>query len=977
MPQIVIRSLAFLALACAGLGQIVPIDSIQYSIDPSGDSRYDGQLVNTTGLVTAVTPRGFTTRYYISSPNGGPWSGILVNDFQNRQLLIGDSVYLTATVDEASGQTRLASPITNFFSTPSGRLVSPYPAQSGSIDEAEEGVFIEILEGIVVSVNSDTSFVINDGSGPLLVGRLWPGSYYPAVDDTLRYLRGIVAFSNSEFSVNPRNDADYGFFGNRPPSISSVQRFPDSPTNLETDTVVATIFDDTAVLSAVVYYRFGTSGEFIGLQMVDDGTHRDGNPGDGVYGAILPAGPARATCYYYVWANDAEGEFSTSPADAPEETYSYIVRSSTLSVFDLQYTGSPTGGASPYANQNVTVTGIVTATNFGELRTNFYLSDPGGGAWSGIFVFSPSITPALGDCVRVSGGIVEFNGITEFSTNVQVTLLGTGTVPDPIDVPLSIIADSAEAYEGVLIRVGACTVTNIDEWVPGFPAFRVNDEHGNPAFVVGEAEFEYEPFVGDEFISITGCLDYYSGHGWEIAPRFDADLNIIDVRAPMVAGAASVGERLVNVTLNERLSSSGLDDPANYTLVNLSLPEFPELHIERAGLFSTGRVIHLETLEELADSHSYRITIHEVSDVAGNRAQDLTSAFAGYSAREFTPIRDLYDRYDYYQDSVGTVTLRGVVTHMQDVTTSSGSRRISAYIQDGSGRGFALSESGPASGFPGIRRGNLIEISGVVGQFTNAIQLNGFNGDPASGDVRVVAENQPLPQPIMVRTGDYRAQRQIVQTSHTGYLGSGTWVVATGTVYRVDQNVGGGTNIYFDDGSGSTVIRVWDAMQLHEIVLNGRTYRLDELVGLTMSIAGVSSTFDGDFQMLAGYAEDFTTDLPNVLPSEGLTLDIINSPTGTGPIGNRPFAPDLGQTLSIFYNTPAQASVRLRLFDLRGHLVYTFIDKPAGGPNRINWNGRDDLNNLLPMGTYLLHLEAVKNGDTDSKVKPIVIGTKL
>ena len=75
-----------------------------------------------------------------------------------------------------------------------------------------------------------------------------------------------------------------------------------------------------------------------------------------------------------------------------------------------------------------------------------------------------------------------------------------------------------------------------------------------------------------------------------------------------------------------------------------------------------------------------------------------------------------------------------------------------------------------------------------------------------------------------------------------------------------------------------------------------------------MSIAGPSSTFNGDFQMLAGYAADFTDPNPVGAPSGKLILDV----------PNRAFAPDIGQTFPIYYDAPPIGAVRLRLFNLRG-----------------------------------------------------------
>ncbi|MBU1984193.1 hypothetical protein KJ815_07275, partial [bacterium] len=276
----------------------------------------------------------------------------------------------------------------------------------------------------------------------------------------------------------------------------------------------------------------------------------------------------------------------------------------------------------------------------------------------------------------------------------------------------------------------------------------------------------------------------------------------------------------------------------------------------------------------------------------------------------------------------------------------------------------SLSQSGPAANFPGIRRGNLITISGIASSYAGTIQLQDFNGAPNT-DVIVLSENQPLPEPVMLATGDRRTQRDLVWTSLPDNYGAGTWVQVTGTIYQVDENVGGGTNIMIDDGTGNVTIRIWNDMGLDTVILDGHPYRLRDLVGVTCSVAGPSSTYDGDFQMLAGYAEDFSVSTAGP-PSDKLILDV----------PNRPFAPDLGQKLRIAYNAPL-GQVRLRIFDLRGRLVTTLIDKRSGGPDEIWWDGRDELRNLLPLGTYILHLESVRDGSSDAVVKPVVIGTKL
>jgi hypothetical protein len=656
MRHLVYLIWAFVLSVIPGFAQFIPVHDVQFTTEPSGDSPRVGEVVNTGGLVTGIFFEGQAIRYFVADRAGGLWSGILVSDNLDRQLSVGDSIRFSAQVQEASGQTRLRNIVANSFErVPAAGTVPPFVTTTTSIAEPLEGVLVELNNAAVISINSnDTSFVVDDGSGPTTIGRGWDFVYYPQIGDSLRLVRGVVSSVNGAFFVNPRSDTDLGFFGNRPPAFLSVQNFPTNPTSFESDTVVAAIFDDEFVVGAEILYRFGELGEYVSTPLVDDGNHRDGGPGDGVWGGIIPPGPAQVTCYYYVRATDNVGASATSPANAPALTYRYLIRS-------------------------------------------------------------------------------------------------------------------------------------------------------------------------------------------------------------------------------------------------------------------------------------------------------------------LTSIADIYNHFDSYQDS--TVNLRGVVTHMQDVTTSTGSRRISAYMQDERGRGFSLSQSGPASQYGKIRRGNLIEITGKASEFGGTIQLNDWN----EGTTQLLAQNVELPAPLEMRTGDYRLQREVVRTSHNGFYGAGTWVQVSGTIFRVDQNVGGGTNIQFDDGSGNIIIRVWDAMNLDSVELNGRWFRIGDLVGVTCTMAGVSSTFNGDFQMLGGYAEDFTTGLPDVLPSEPLVLNI----------ASRPFAPDLGQTVEIFVNAPAAGERRLRVYDLRGRLVKTLLSSLSGGPALIEWDGKTDLNDIVPIGTYILHFESVKEGKSESVTKPIVVGTKL
>lgn len=939
------------------------VQEIQFTESPDGISPFNGQTVEVTGLISGY---GFSTgnlQYFLCDAGGGPWSGILIAETAPRALAIGDSIVLRGQVAETGGQTRLNSPEILSGPTPGTATIGIAPATTGGIGEAHEGVLVEISSPVVTDVFA-TGFQINDGTGSLRVRKGFNFENAPIIGDTLQYLRGIIAFSSNEFSLNPRSDQDFGFTSNRPPLISNVNFTPDLPSGATPVTVTAVITDDNNAIGEVfVYYRFTASGDFAAVSMHDDGTHGDGAADDDTWGGILPAGPERSTASFYVSARDQEGLRALSPENAPASTYTYFIRTIDISIFNIQFTGSPIGGDSPYKDSVVTVAGIVTGSGFDD-RNSFYMSDPGGGPWSGVYVYSPPTAVVPGDCVRVRAVVQEFNGITELSSVVSATVLGTGVVPPPDTIRTSILPDSAEAYEGGFVYIGTSVVTSISSYNQ-YGQWNVTDGSGDGVILDDLRQLEYVPEVGDSVTFIRGCVAYNSNPGHMIAPRNDADVGFIDRRPPEVQSVVTVSEHLVNMRFNERIDPTVVSDLTRFEIIEVTDPNFPTLHIVFGQLFSDGRTVQLETLESMPEDAAYQVNMSDIRDLAGNSLTEASFGFGGFVATQVVQIADIYSNYAAYDTNI--VTLRGVVNFVQDVTTSSGSRRISAFIQDESGRGFNLSQTGAAATFPGIIRGNLIEITGRVNVFSNAIQMGEFAAGANSADVRVLAENQDLPAPIEIRTGDLRTQASIVRVSDPGLSGSGTWCKATGTIYQVDENVGGGTNIFLDDGSGNLTVRVWDSMYLDSVHVGDEWIQLGDLVGHRVSIAGPSSTFNGDFQMLAGYADDFTDPNPAGAPSGDLVLTV----------PNKAFAPDIGQTFPIYVDSPPTGAARLRLFNLRGQLVHTFVDKRAGGPQFIDWDGRNDLKELVPIGTYILHLESIKNGETESLTKPVVVGTRL
>jgi len=93
-----------------------------------------------------------------------------------------------------------------------------------------------------------------------------------------------------------------------------------------------------------------------------------------------------------------------------------------------------------------------------------------------------------------------------------------------------------------------------------------------------------------------------------------------------------------------------------------------------------------------------------------------------------------------------------------------------------------------------------------------------------------------------------------------------------------------------------------------------------------------------------------------------------------------PFAPDLGERLKIMFSAPPGNHMVLKLFDLEGRVVVTLFDgESSGGMEINNWDGRNELFERVPIGVYILYLEATdaKTGETTTAKAPVVVATRL
>jgi hypothetical protein len=181
----------------------VSVYDIQFSTATPADSPYEGQIVNTGGIVTYVRA---TNGFYISSGTG-PWSGIYVySTLSPSPVAVGDSITFTAEVEEFNGLTELKFP-TNLVVVSQGNFFFATPVTTGTaLTEPYEGCFVSACGVCTAADNSFGDWILNDGSGDAEVGDFF-FTNTGTVGNSYN-VKGIIDFAFGFFNWLPRNAGD-------------------------------------------------------------------------------------------------------------------------------------------------------------------------------------------------------------------------------------------------------------------------------------------------------------------------------------------------------------------------------------------------------------------------------------------------------------------------------------------------------------------------------------------------------------------------------------------------------------------------------------------------------------------------------------------------------------------------------------------------------------------------------------------------
>ena len=177
----------------------------------SDTSPYEGQIVVTTGVVTAV----FGNNFFLEEQPGGAWHGIYVyrGGVSDPPVAVGDSLLITGTVSEYYGMTEITNIVDLVVLSYGATVPGPTLLATNDVnDEAYEGVFVKVDNA--QCTNDDLGYgewEVDDGSGPVRIDDM--GVPYSPILGNLYMVQGPVMYSYGNYKIEPRTETDIVDYG--------------------------------------------------------------------------------------------------------------------------------------------------------------------------------------------------------------------------------------------------------------------------------------------------------------------------------------------------------------------------------------------------------------------------------------------------------------------------------------------------------------------------------------------------------------------------------------------------------------------------------------------------------------------------------------------------------------------------------------------------------------------------------------------
>jgi DNA/RNA endonuclease YhcR with UshA esterase domain len=745
------------------------------------------------------------------------------------------------------------------------------------------------------------------------------------------------------FKAGPPNPGT-GPVSKKGPVIANVIQDPQTPSSSDNVTISADISDEGQIVAVRLFFKINTADYDSSAMNLTTGN---------TYTAVLDSQSAGTGVSWFIKAENDSGLISISP------TFTYTVTGSEVitNISDIQTNSSLIG-------QVVTIRGVITvgAGIIASDWTEAYIQDNSG---RGINIYRSGTpldtTLVRGNLLQIRGTVDEYNGITEIVDYTAQILERNQSLPEPLQLKTSEANDTM--LEGTFILVKGIVT---DKYVAGAGTNLVVSDGSGPVAIRAwdTANLDLSGYSVSDTIAVQGVVDLYNTAA-ELLLCYQSDIYRTNLTSGGDgSGTVSVSPDSVGIkvpvslnftltgTLPDTVSSVALTIPAEWNWTgNPADVALSGTAFDNAAVNVDNKSITI-TAAGLTNQNSGTIAVQMMTSPVTDTISTFTFRTAGIggslapvdkqptvqagkgTSLTITPIAEIQTNIDFWNGR--PVTIRGVVTIGAGILITT---RTTAYVQDNSDYGVQIfSFDAPDVN---LERGNLVLITGLVEDY------QGLVTEITDYTLKVLQKNNDLPDPLPIKTSEGGSLER-----------EGTYVEIRATI--IDKySAGGGTNIIVDDGSGEVTLRIWDSANLD---LSGYN------IGDGITARGVIGEFSGAGQVLVAYQSDIS-------PLE-VTTSVFSL-----RIPAKPFVPDQGETFPVTYSAGGENThVIMRIFDLGGRLITTLLDE-TGKPfeQTLEWNGRDQLNELVKPGAYILHLQVVSNVDGKAQVEtaPIVVGTIL
>ena len=324
---------------------------------------------------------------------------------------------------------------------------------------------------------------------------------------------------------------------------------------------------------------------------------------DDVFTATIPNQVGGETVYYSIVATDGTNEKTSV-------VYDYYVQQiytgEIVSIYDIQGQQA----ASPYEDQIVTTTGIVTS----NLGLNYFIQD-GNGLWNGLFIYDAGRNVSVGDSVVITGKIVEYYGLTEMKEVSDFYFVSSNhELPEYAEVATG---DMEEGHEGILVQVSNATCINAN-YQGNYGMWTVNDGTGDLE-IRNTAVFEYNPSEGSPY-NVKGPLNWdYSEWKIEITSANDVQ-ETPDINGPTIVTAEPIISTNIKIIFNEEVTEETAENIENYIMNNgIEVIEAKQHGLNKAQ-------VNL-TVSDMS-SGDYVLTVKNMMDLVGNITVEQTYDFS-------------------------------------------------------------------------------------------------------------------------------------------------------------------------------------------------------------------------------------------------------------------------------------------------------------------------------------------------------------